>query len=116
MNMLVSEQQLIMSIFVHWNHISAVTTDSSCHSTERHRKVGHFLAFALIILLSAKRMKSELHDVVSQYSCLQKVTILSSTGHQQNLDALYLIFFSLHAQFFNQSKHFHLSWELYGLK
>lgn len=57
---------------------------------------------------------SQYSSVVSQYRS-QKFTILCSTSHQQKIYTLYLIFFSLHAQFFNQSEHLHLSWELYVL-
>lgn len=72
-------------------------TDSNCHSTERHRKVGHLLPFAsIILLLTMKRMKSD--EEWALWCCVSvqlftEIHHLMSTGHQQNFYALHLIFF-----------------------
>lgn len=72
----------------------------------------------LPLLSTKKKIKREVHDCVSLYkhSCLQKITSSCCIGHYQKHYALYLIFFSLPAQFFNESQTFVLVLRIIWIK
>lgn len=72
----------------------------------------------LPLLSTKKKIKREVHDCVSLYkhSCLQKITSSCCIGHYQKRYALYLIFFSLPAQFFNESQTFVLVLRIIWIK